>query len=90
MTHDLYAHAWDKNCDINPFDIAPSDQEQDDIQEYVPIDHPPTLESSKNSGGAPVEQTTFPPVLMKKPKMQKMKVMQMIINKNYVLPLILM
>ena len=36
------------------------DNEQDDIQEYVPINRPPSLEISKNSGGAPVEQTTVP------------------------------
>ena len=61
VTHDdLFALTWDTNFSTNPFDIEPPDHEQDDIQEHVPIDHPPTLETSKNSGGAPVEQTTVP------------------------------
>ena len=61
VTHDdLFALTWDTNFGTNPFDIEPPDHEQDDIQEHVPIDHPPTLETSKNSGGAPVEQTTVP------------------------------
>ena len=61
VTHDdLYAHTWDTNFGTNPFDTELPDTEQDDIQEYVPINHPPSLEISKNSGGAPVEQTTVP------------------------------
>ena len=60
VTHDLYAHTWDANFVSNPFDTELFDNEQDDIQEYVPINHPPTLEISNNSGGPPVEQTTVP------------------------------
>ena len=61
VTHDdLYAHTWDTNFGTDPFDTELPDNEQDDIQEYVPINHPPSLEISKNSGGAPVEQTTVP------------------------------
>ena len=56
----MYAHTWDTNFGTNPFDTELPDTEQDDIQEYVPINHPPSLEISKNSGGAPVEQTTVP------------------------------
>ena len=59
VTHDdLYAHTWDTNFGTDPFDTELPDNEQDDIQEYVPMNHPPSLEISKNSGGAPVEQTT--------------------------------
>ena len=59
VTHDdLYAHTWDTNFGADPFDTELPDNEQDDIQEYVPINHPPSIEISKNSGGAPVEQTT--------------------------------
>ena len=43
-----------------PLIYNPPNHEQDDIQEYVPTNHPPTLEISKNSRGAPVEQTTVP------------------------------
>ena len=61
VTHDdLYAHTWDTNFGTDPFDTELADNEQDDIQEYVPINHPPSLEISKNSRGAPVEQTTVP------------------------------
>ena len=61
VTHDdLYAHTWDTNFGTDPFDTKLPDNEQDDIQEYVPVNHPPSLETSKNSGGAPVEQTTVP------------------------------
>ena len=59
VTHDdLYAHTWDTNFGTDPFDTELPDNEQDDIQEYVPINHPTSLESSKNSGGAQVEQIT--------------------------------
>ena len=51
-----------KNFGTDPFDTELPDNEQDDIQDYVPINHPPSLEISKNSGGAPVEQTTVPDV----------------------------
>ena len=58
VTHDdLYAHTWDTNFGINPFDTE-IDSFDTDTQEYVPIKHPPSLEISKNSGGAPVEETT--------------------------------
>ena len=61
VTHDdLYAHTWDTNFCTDPFDTELPDNEQDDIQEYVPINRPPSLEISKNSGGAPVEQSTVP------------------------------
>ena len=61
VTHDdLYAHTWDTNFGTDPFDTELPDNEQDDIQEYVPINRPPSLKISKNSGGAPVEQTTVP------------------------------
>ena len=61
VTHDdLYAHTWDTNFGTDPVDTELPDNEQDDIQEYVPINRPPSLEISKNSGGAPVEQTTVP------------------------------
>ena len=61
VTHDdLYAHTWDTNFGTDPFDTELPDNEQDDIQEYVPINRPPSLEISKNSGGTPVEQTTVP------------------------------
>ena len=61
VTHDdLYAHTWDTNFGADPFDTELPNNEQDDIQEYVPINHTPSLEISKNSGGAPVEQTTVP------------------------------
>ena len=61
VTHnDLYAHTWDTNFGTDPFDTELPDNEQDDIQEYVPINRPHSLEISKNSGGAPVEQTTVP------------------------------
>ena len=57
MTHeDLYAHTLATNFGTNSFDIEPPDREQ----EYFPINHSPTLEISKNNGGAPVEQTTVP------------------------------
>ena len=63
VTHDdLYAHTWDTNFDTDPFDTELPDNEQDDIQECVPINRPPSLENSKNSGGAPEEQTTVPNV----------------------------
>ena len=51
---------WDTNFDADPFDTELPDNEQDDIQEFVPINHPPFLEISNNSGGAPVEQSTVP------------------------------
>ena len=57
---DLYAHTWATNFGTDPFDTELPDNEQDDIQDYVPINHPPSLEISKNSGEAPVEQTTVP------------------------------
>ena len=59
VTHDdLYALTWDTNSGTDPFETELPDNEQDHIQEYVPINRPPFLEFSKNSGGAPVEQTT--------------------------------
>ena len=59
VTHDdLYAHTWDTNFGTDPFDTELPDDQQDDI--HVPINRPPSLEISKNSGGAPVEQTTVP------------------------------
>ena len=61
VTHDdLYAHTWDTNFGTDPFETELPDNEQEDIQEYVPVNRPPSLEISKNSGGAPVEQTTVP------------------------------
>ena len=61
VTHDdLYAHTWDTNFGTDPFDTELPDNEQDDIQDFVSINHPPSLEISKNIGGAPVEQTTVP------------------------------
>ena len=61
VTHDdLYAHTWDTNFGTDPFDTELPENEQDDIQEYVPTTRPPSLEISKNTGGAPVEQTTVP------------------------------
>ena len=73
VTHDdLYAHTWDTNFGTDPFETELPKIEQDDIQEYIPINHPPSLEISKNSGGAPVEQTTVPNIETL-PKMQKMK-----------------
>ena len=63
VTHDdLYAHTWDTNFGTDPFDTELPDNEQDDIQENVPINRPPSLEISKNSGEAPVEQSTVPNV----------------------------
>ena len=56
----MYAHTRDTNFGPTPFDTELPDNEQDDIQEYVPIYHPPSLETSKNRGGAPSEQTTVP------------------------------
>ena len=51
VTHDdLHAHTWDTSFGAIPFDTNLPDSEQDDIQEYVPINSPPTLEFSKNSG----------------------------------------
>ena len=73
VTHDdLYAHTWDTNFGTDPFEIELPDNEQDDIQESVPINHPPSLEISKNSRGAPYNKLPF---LKKKPypKIQKMK-----------------
>ena len=61
VTHDdLYAHTWDTNFGTDPFDTELPDNEQDEIQEYVPINRPHSLEISKNSRGAPVEQTAVP------------------------------
>ena len=61
VTHDdLYAHTWVTNCGTDLFDTELPDNEQDDIQEYVPLNHIASLEISTNSGGAPVEQTTVP------------------------------
>ena len=61
VTHDdLYAHTWDTNFGTDPFDTELPDNVQVDIQEYVPINRPPSLEISKISGGAPVKQTTDP------------------------------
>ena len=51
VTHDdLYAHTWDTSFGSNLFDTELPNNEQDDIQEYVPINHPPSLEISKISG----------------------------------------
>ena len=51
VTHDdLYAHTWDTNFGTDPFDTELPNNEQDDIQEIVPMNHPPTLEISKNCG----------------------------------------
>ena len=61
VTHDdLYALTWDTNSGTDPFETELPDNEQDHIQKYVPINRPPFLEFSKNSGGIPVEQTTVP------------------------------
>ena len=61
VTHDdLYAYTWDTNFGTDPFETELPDNEQEDIQEYAPINRPPSLGISKNSGGAPVEQTTVP------------------------------
>ena len=55
---DLYAQSWNTNFGTNPFEDGPSEFSQDtDDAEYVPIqitenNHPPSLESSKNGGGA--------------------------------------
>ena len=38
-------------CTHSHFDVEPPDHEQDDVQEHFPINQPPTLELSKNSGG---------------------------------------
>ena len=55
VTHDdLYAHTWDTNFGTNPFDTELPDTEQDDIQEYVPINHPPSLPRNfKKQWGSP-------------------------------------
>ena len=62
VTHDdLCAHTWDTNFGTDPFDTEFPDNEQDDIQEYEPINRPPSLEIPKKTvGGAPVEQITVP------------------------------
>ena len=59
---DLYAHTWHTNFGTDPFDTELPDNEQVDILEHVPINRPPSLEISKNSGRAPVELTTVPNV----------------------------
>ena len=85
VTHDdLYAHTWDTTFGTNPFDTELPDDEQDDIQEYVPINHPPSVENSKNSG-----QTTVPNKETRTENAE-MKLMRLIINKTYNLTLPLM
>ena len=59
VTHDdLYAHTWEiqtwgTNFGTDPFDTELPENEQDDIQEYVPINRPPSLEFSKKQWGSP-------------------------------------
>ena len=55
VTHDdLYAHTWDTNFGTNPFDTELPDNEHNDIQEYVPMNHPPSLDISNKPGPAQV------------------------------------
>ena len=91
VTHDdLYAHTWDTNFGTDPFDTELPDNEQDEIQEYVPINRPPSLEISKNSGGAPVEQTTIPNEETPTENAEnEIEAMQLIINKTHNLTLLL-
>ena len=65
---DLYAQSWNTNFGPNPFEesLRESTLKTENI-EYVPIEipeqnRPPSPNSSKNSGGSPVEQTTAPEV----------------------------
>ena len=55
--NDLYAHTWDTNFGTDPFDTELPDNEQDDIQEYVPINRPPSLEIKKKQWGSPGRTT---------------------------------
>ena len=65
---DLYAQSWNTNFGPNPFEESPHEYTLNtDNIEYVPIEipdqnRPPSPNSSKNSGGSPVEQTTAPEV----------------------------
>ena len=65
---DLYAQSWNTNFGPNPFEESPHESTLNtDNIEYVPIEipeqnRPPSPNSSKNSGGSPVEQTTAPQV----------------------------
>ena len=65
---DLYAQSWNTNFGPNPFEESPHESTLNtDNIEYVPIEipeqnRPPSPNSSKNSGGSPVEQTTAPEV----------------------------
>ena len=63
---DLYAQSWNTNFGPNPFEENPHESTLNTKNiEYVPIEipeqnRPPSPNSSKNSGGSPVEQTTAP------------------------------